>query len=411
MRKILACLAGIALLCATAGCGVLRPGETTTTESITETTNEIITTEEPITTKPERVLIDFPQTKPMPEGYSWASFYATTPTHFYAVVSWKDSNWEGKLIRLPLSNISQQKEISLPEEHEGKVLSRPKICGVTPEWVFVCLAVEQPSSWGGWVVYRVLHETGKYEFVAECHSVAWYNAGSDSLLLPQSRGAERYLEALNLATGERSLIYEAEDFFFDEISDVWFNLEDGTITLYDCNLHIDAANQVKEDTKLNINASSRHKPKTEVEESLEKKREIVTYAPWNSWLYYVEQEKWEAPKNLYRMKPDGTGKELLRAGTRIKQLLSAGDKLFALAAYPRPDNDFGIDDVMLHELSADGKPFWNKPCRADSENSGIGMSLLNDMILVSQGIYGGGYGEHFVLLHDPATGQTLEGTR
>ena len=329
MKKLLALFTGITLLFLLAGCSLFAPAQETTAENATSAEpTEPVSSESP-TSKPEKELIDFPQTKPLPAGYSFTSFYAATPTHFYAMVSWKDYNlWEGKLVRAPINAIGQQEDIPLPKEHDGYPLSRPRICGVTPNWLYVCLAKENSGGWHiGWVVYRISLETGKSEFVVRCDSPAWYNMASECLLLPYTGR----IEARNPSTGEGSLILEAE-MYLD--LDAWDNLEDGTIALND-NWRIDAANQVKQEDIPGKLYAQNEEPLTEAEKVLAKNSHIHTYTTCNGWLYYVE---WTAVQygcfNLYRIRPDGTEKELLREDTHVYQLLTINGKLFAMAAYP-----------------------------------------------------------------------------
>ena len=402
MKKILALFAVIVLLFSLAGCSLFAPAPTTEAVSMTEST----TSESP-TSKPEKELIDFPKTKPLPAGYSFTSFYAATPTHFYALAErTAGSSWDRKLVRAPINSIGQQEDIPLPEEHDGYPLSRPRICGISPEWVYVSLAKESLEGWNGWVVYRISLETGKSEFVVRCDSPAWYNMGSECLLLPYNGR----IEARNLSTGEGSLIYENEELIY---LDDWENLADGTIILRG-SWRIDAANQVKrEDISYELRDDARlDKPTTEAEKALAEGEKIRSYAACNGWLYSVE---WSAlgngSSNLWRMKPDGTEKELLREDTHVYQLLAVNNKLFAMAAYPInvEEEDWTNDKLMLHELDAMGKPLWNKACGFAGENNWYNAWRFGDMLLVTEHTYGDGRYEWFTMLYDPATGQSIEG--
>lgn len=395
MKKLLACLAVAALLCSLAGCGLFEGEPTPTADNTTEIAVEVTATEASTI-------------KPGAQGYDFTSFCAATPEYFYAIVSRKDYNtWEGALYRAPIDNIARQEEIPLPKVHEGKVLSRPKICGVSYEWVFVCLAKEEPN-FEGWVIYCISHDTGIVSFMGECRSPAWYNAKSKCLLLPQ----HGKLEALHPDTEMRSVIYEAEDFWVNEVSDGWYTLKDGTIALESSSeeglvyLHIDAANQVKKDPEIDyviLYAPRRRDPETEMEKSLAESRKVITYKPCNGWLYFVELR--DDVENLYRMKPGGAGKELLRAGTHIYRLIEINGKLFALAAYQSADDYGESGEIMLHELSADGKPLWSKPC---TEAWRFGDMILASEMFVSDS---DGCQEHFFLLYDPATNQFFECTK
>jgi len=383
MRKVIACLVVLAVLCALAGCDFSSlPG-----------IGPMVKTTAPKTEDETIAPFSDPASKPMVESYTFAPFYAATPEYFYAMVSWKDYNtWEGALYRAPLGNIAQREEILLPEKHEGMTLSRPKICGVTPEWVFVCLEKEGHPYFDGWVVYRVSHETGKHGFVAECHAPAWYNAKSKSLLLPQ-RGS---LDALDPITGAYDVIYRASNLPPDGISDNWYTLGDGTIALKnDPYLSIDASNQVKEE------------PRPPGREIRYPDRQYQTEVECHRWTYFVEENSFG--RNLYRK---SARRDLLREKTHIYQLISIGERLFAVALYPQDEEDGpGYDRIMLHELNEDGKPIWNKDCGENRENSEMDVWQFGNMILASQHIYGGGHSEHFVLLYDPGNHQFLEGKK
>jgi len=383
MKKNLACLVALALLCPLAGCGLLRPEEETTAETtanIEQPTTEALTT--------ERELVNFPQTKPVPEGYSFTAFCAATPTHFYARLK------EGVILQVPLDDFSKKEPLPLPDAAPKDTLRHNlRICGITPEWLLI--------SWVDYdtyntVVYRVSLQSGEAEFIVECKGHPWYNAGSDCLLIRRSTEEGGYWEALHLGTGETSLVYDEPD------TGIWYNLESGLVLgeafeggpVYLC---IDANNQAKI-------------------EPLKTYHEMLypTRAAHGGWIYFTQWEgaSWETPRNFYRMKPDGTGKELLRAGTHISTIYAINDKLLAVASYPKEASDgYVYDEIMLHELGADGKPLWNKACGSEGENNGIRFFPLGNMIVAGEIYYGDYVREHFVLLYDPATGQTLEGKK
>jgi len=365
MKKFLACLAALALLCTLAGCSnIEKPAQVTTVSTTLEITSESATetTTAPPTTKE---LISFPQTEPPAEGYSFGSYYAVTPEHFYFIElrfigTREDGNlWGHHLWRTPWNDITKKTEIPLPKDSDGLVGS-PGICGITSKWLFVSM---ERGELRDNKLYRISRETGKTEFMSDCYGLPWYNAGSDSLLMLQCNNDSEHkcgiqdrctyhLEALNVATGELSVLYDGKSIDPIGYSDNWLTLDDGTISLTGSKKHIriDAANRVREEPDPDHG-----------------RMYTSTQAECYGLLYSVEAKE-DDVKNLYRMKLDGTGKKLLRAKTNVEQLLEVNGKLYALAKYLQPQTDPSNYDVMLHELDIDGKPLWNKACGTDGYN-------------------------------------------
>jgi len=349
----------------------------------------------------------------LPEGYDFASYYATTPTHFYAVVAkplWGQRNYS--LHKASLESIGEQEPIDLPTEHEGRTeYYTIRICGVSPQGLYVyCWDGDWKNYYGA--VYCVPHDSGPAELLLAGEDIQspWYNAGGNSLLYYRS-GEHPKMEALLLDSGERLVVFEEEDLGSGSYdSDIWYNLADGSVAMevdfgeYDL-LHFDARNQAQ--------------PKALKDDRFISTRDFTTLAyltndeishAWTStaaddctscgdWLYFVEGS------HFYRMKPGGTEKTLLREYTHIRQLASVGDALLALAEYDQGITDsMPVSDVMLHLLNTEGKVLETIVREKESDNNNILMTYLADMILLSNFAYGGSHSRHFLALYDPATG-------
>lgn len=393
MKKIICGLMALALLCTLAACGTAQDNPTTAPVTTTAPAGEIA-----------------------PEDLSFTTYYAKTPSHLYALLAWKDENaWRGRLAAAPRSDISQTTELPLPAEYEGKALERPRICGITTDWIYINLEMQHPN---GNVVYRVPLkdgmplESGAAEFVSRCYGLSWYSNGS--LLMVQREDGKNRLEALDLAANERSVIYDTA-FNADGISDIWYHAADGSALMEMGSenwLQIDADLQVKtaaETGNVPLKANAQQaETQDKVNQLLGGDLSLQTAAAWDEWYYYVEWEEGHDELSLYRMKKDGSGKELLRKDTNIYQLLCVGDRMFALAEYMRDDDIGETADVKLHELGADGKALWSRACGTTSGDAGVGMFFSDGLLMANYYIYGGGHTEYFVIAYDPAAEKFLE---
>jgi len=422
MKKVLCLIAVLALLLA--GCGaepaVEETSGTTTTQIETQIQPETQT--EPQTEEPKE---EWAVLTP-PLDYEIINGFAKTPTHYYAP-------YDGGIVRAPIDNIARQEKIPLPDSYEGMKLSGAEICGITEKWLFVNVweareKIRHEYEGGYWesedyedrtcVTYRIAIGSWKAEAIAAGvynyrRPLPWYNAVSDSLLIPGEAG----FDVMPLSTRKRVPgVLDSDQMMVP----YWRNAMDGRAVLVDpCSDQqeeyrfyvFDKSNQVCFSALEGINFPVRYgteAPKNKAEEELRKLTRndgwINEYVTCGEYVYYILYE--DGIPNFYRVRTDGTERMLLREKTNIQVLCSAGDMLFCLAYNPtfRPKNDWEGGQIDICHLNKEGKV--DKVLfhyQEDTEgNSGYGLLLYgNKVLVVGFSIYGPGY---FVFLYDPATG-------
>jgi len=355
------------------------------------------------------------ETVPRP-NYEFTKFFAKTPTHIFATRGGKlwDETRSNELYRMTLNDISRQEKITLP----GKV-EYITICGLTEEWLYVC---------SGKTTFRVSLKTLKAEQVDtyESEMAPRYNAASNSLLYVKGET----VEALHLTTGKRSTAFDFSDYYNpanDSFVRGWFNAPDGTVVLniiahwwagtQNC-IAVGKNNAVQVMDVYDIPWYTQLKgPQNEAEEQLEKRgydsdrdTYVNTYVTCGAYVYYVENVKnTNRTKNLYRVKPDGTDRELLRAGTHIFSLVAVKDKLCCLAFTPYTAEDGTVhesDDIGFYSLHEDGK--LNKVIDTGwlGEWADYDWEHFGDLIMF--GIHSWGSSENAIsCIYDPATSATF----
>jgi len=145
---------------------------------------------------------------------------AKTPTHLYGVCAeGEPEDWWEVLYRMPLDNIAQKEEIFLPKEYGEFRLRQVWISGISANWLFVgCEYIKKDdrlfSIYCQYVFYCVSLETGKVKLVAGGdgnENPLYYNAGSNSLIYTNYASDDSFrIEALNLDTGKRSILYNSK---------------------------------------------------------------------------------------------------------------------------------------------------------------------------------------------------------
>lgn|GEM_PF-2986494 len=365
---------------------------------------------------------------PRPD-YEFTEYYAKTPTHIFAVRGGKPFQRGNELYRMPLTDISQQEKIPLP----GK-FDEIAICGLTEKWLFVSVGqtVYDESSGSpqvkSTITYKLPLDSYKTEKIDE-YKIDWYpryNAASNSLLYLQ----EKTVEALHLNTSKRSTVFDFSDYYCsanDSVIRGWFNAPDGTVVL-DIIAHWWAGTQnciaIGKDNAVQVMDvcdipwyTQLKGPQNEAEEQLEKRgydsdrdTYVNTYITCGAYVYYVENVKnTNRTRNLYRVKPDGTAKELLRAGTHIFSLVAVKDKLCCLAFAPYTAEDGTVhesDDIGFYSLHEDGK--LNKVIDTGwlGEWADYGWERFGDLIMF--GIHSWGSSENAMsCIYDPATSATF----
>ena len=351
--KRLICV-GLALLCLTAGCGAVGPAEehTTVAEPVVGTTT--VPQEKIVTTQKESV--------PRPD-YEFTEYFAKTPTHIFATRGGKPFEHGNELYRMPLGDISRQEKIALPGQFDEIA-----ICGLSEQWLFVSTGqtvIDEGSSYPrllSAVTYRISLKTLKSEQVDECLNKSpkygiypRYNAGSDSLLYIR----DSVVEALPLGTENRNEVFDFSD-QYNPASDAhvrgWANTPDGPsleilgdwwdgpfyCIVFDSN---NIGRVMDREDMLKYAQPEPNKVEEELKDhnySDEQITFVYSYATCGNYVYYVEESYSTKERNLYRVKLDGTGKELLRKNTNIFSLMEVNDKLFCLAHWPEDSEGMGF---------------------------------------------------------------------
>ena len=349
-------------------------------------------------------------------AYEFTGTFAKTPTHIFATRSKKaygDSATE--LYRMPLGNLSKQEKISLP----GKI-DELAICGLTEKWLFVgCGQADEDDNLQRVVTYRISLDTLKAERIDE-GKTEWpyprYNAASNSLLYIKGTT----VEALGLDTGKRGVIFDFGDYYKEnqESSRIsgWYNTADGSPVLKTlvgwwggigtCFVfEKDGTVRIADEMDLPRAKTPPDYTPGKAEQELEARDDVLTHTACGAYVYYAEGD-YSRERNLYRMKPDGTGKELLRAGTHIYQLMSVKDKLFCLAYTPYTAEDGTMHDgeeVGFYSLDDKGKLLKVIDNGYDGEWGWSSWERLGDFIMfVRFGVNGSETGLQSI--YDPATG-------
>ena len=411
MKKLLCLVAVLALLMA--GCGA-------------EVAMEEITTEK-VQTQTEQSQEEWAVLTP-PLDYEIINGLAKTPTHYYAP-------HEGGIVRAPIDDIARVERVPLPGSYEGMKLSGAEICGITEEWLFVNIwEVREkerhgPDDYGeyyeyenyenrAWVTYRIAMEGWKAEAVAAgVYSYIprpWYNAVSDSLLIPIAKDSLVF-EAMSPDTRKCSPVtMDGKQLSIGVWSSWWENTLEGNAVLVDCQTSekndyysIDRDNCARQEASDEVNLAKywdwrEGTPKNKAEEILDKEKK-GPYVTCGEYTYYMQDATNRDRRDFYRMNTDGTGRKLLRESTNIFQLCSAGGKLFCQAWHPtiRRGESRQIDIYLLDENGKVKEVLFNYWDNTEG-NSGYGLASYGEKLMVTYSvIYGPGY---FEFLYDPATG-------
>ena len=421
MKKLICLAAALAILLA--GCGAL-------TETTAETTIE---------TEPKAQAGEGPKEMTPPLDYEVIYGFAKTPTHYYAA-------HDGGIVYAPIDNLAKQTKIPLPGNHEGMKLAGAEICGITKDYLFVNIweargkirheydgGYYEEEDYENRVCATFRIAIGSWEAVAlitdrynSQRPLPWYNAASDSLLIPliplEIADVVR-LEAMQLGTRKRALVLlDGEALSFGLWSSWWQNAQEGQAVLQECrsddgrrdNYYVfDKHNQVQQKRYDEIRLveywdwKREVSPKNKAEEALNSKG-IGRYITCGAYVYYVQSGQDGTKDDFYRVKIDNTEHKLLRGNTNIIQLKSAGDKLFCQAYNPTKTRQSSEDSevsrqIDIYLLDEDGKHaktlfhYWDNT----EGNSGYGLMSYGDKLMVTHSVI---YApERFAFLYDPAT--------
>ena len=375
-----------------------------------------------------------------PPDYEIYSDYVLTLTHIYAVRS-------GELYKMPLNNIAKQEKIALPNKRGSVALKYVGIVGFTEQYIYVCRSGDAKDEDNydynaTRVTYRVSLKTLQAEFLDEYDSayLPRYNPEGNSLLYIQQKLPGRYswegnrywVESFQLDDGKRSKLFDFSDYrsTIESSIDGWYNAPDGTIALdiwngwasgfatyvafgKDNAVRLVDGSAIPRIDRQQEETSQEPAPRNKAEESLaacvhgEEHGDIyvTTYQTYEGYTYYVECEEskddnygTESTYNFYRMKTNGTGKELLRAKTNIFSLMVYGSQLHCLAWRPNNGESYG-----LYVLDTDGKVTKTIAHGYDGEWGGTGIERMGDLVAFKS--YNHWTSENgLICLYDPATG-------
>ena len=228
IKRVFCVILALALLCGLGACGKAEPEPTTeaVAETTMEQTTEETTTEEPTT---PRKHYEPPVPPEKPSDLICTPTYAVSKTHFYGVCSEYHENGRrtSSLRRVPLSDISKQEEIALPETHDGNDLKDAYICGLTKDWLFA----GSTSDHIHFETYRISLTDLSMELLdfGEYDGAPWYNAANNSMLFLHRSNLK--IEALLLDTGKRAVIWNEQ--WGNEWQDFrhWRNTANGLVAL------------------------------------------------------------------------------------------------------------------------------------------------------------------------------------
>lgn len=421
----------LALVFLAAACGKAEVAPEATALEVAESTEE--TTEEPTTEEstvpPTTKHYDPPMPPEVPPKHIATMTYAVSDTHFYGIhiEHLAEGNYERTLLRTPLNNILKYEEVPLPKSYEGDALGHFQICGLTDDWLFVNFEGKNRF----FATYRISVKDFTAELLdySEASFIPWYNAGSNSLLFGFQNTINDHfgikLEALQLDTKQRTEIFDGTTQWFAEL---WSNTADGLVALETSNdwphrdpssmssvLIIDKDNRVVPTTYNKVNFKIENDNLINQAEQLLKERdenEIVTFTTCGNYVYYVEDNRFNGePKNLFRMRIDGSERKLLREKTNIYRLITVQSKLFCLADRPVPaEITWDYFPGGLYALDADGKITKIIAHFQDYDSVHLLERIGNFVLLKVFGIYSTHDG-HFHTLYDPATGAVFSSGR
>lgn len=259
--------------------------------------------------------------------YRWDERCAVTPGYYFIATLGRTGT---RIWQLPRNEIDKPVEL-LPRlrDAKGSPVLFPEICGVTDQWLYLNAEVRgREFGETDKVTMRLNLSTGKLENLREgnwTEGYGWYNAGTDSILYytssdPYGDYDYKRIEALDLATGKRSVIFDEPGYMILHSIYRWYNLTDGRVALREMGYSEPPLYAV-------VDAENRAVPA--------KREDLPLALPWEAEcnttvgnrVFWVE--KTDDGDALWRMNLDGTGKTLLRADTHIRALQGVGGCLFA----------------------------------------------------------------------------------
>jgi len=357
------------------GCNKRTAGDSSDQPPTSVETQPTIETQPPVDVQPPANV--------QPTGYEIFDGFAKTPSHYYS------KNGE-EMVRAPVDNLNQQQKIPLPENYEGIRLVNAEICGITEDWLFVNFweyfeKIRDPNGYEYEVgdvenrmciTFRIAMESWEAEAVKigryDMDTAPWYNPASDSLLIPyivKNNGSARVInfEYMPLTTRKTAQVFvDGKPLSIVSRIHLWINALDNRAVFEEqlgeksehSNFYVfDEQNKVQLKTYDEMSFVEYFDEVPQITEAGMYIGDSVISGEFVYYLQYSSASEWKTT-DLYRVKADGTGQELVRTNTNIKQLNSVKDTLFCMT-YTTPQKWDAPDDeeheIEMRLLNNDGE--------------------------------------------------------
>ena len=311
------------------------------------------------------------------EGYSFEQFFAAAPEELYFRQDTydDDGNYTATIVRRSLDSSDTTSEFYMSDSIY--------FSGITSENIFI---TEYSN------IYMISRKTKTKTLLEEdiC-GIAFYNPANQTLYYgedvydDQENWQRVLVRAKNLATGKVTDLYPSEYGYA-----AFFGFAGKYVYCY-----INYA-----DIVLMIDESLKAEELAFVEDSFGhdfSRFSLENFEPWyapyafrmrpkyvafQGQLYFLERAgNWTY--NFYRMKPDGSGKKLLRKDTHLRSLCATNGKLYGLAEYILDEpEDYKDTECVLHELDAEGKPLSSLHRESFGMNGGHIAYAVGDLLVL-----------------------------
>ena len=322
---------------------------------------------------------------------NFTSTWAKTPTYFFFASSRHVQNgqYEFMLYRLPLNDIGRGQLVDLPGEGIISIL------GVNEEYLFFS---RESGNWGErlYAMYRLSFETLDAEIIGEYESfgIPRFHAASNSILFAHRDFYEGmvWLKSLCINTGTHHAFYEFEsDNFLASYG--WAQMEDDIVMFINNSwgagepdsdfILIDSQLQAERIQHYEFgwpHQESFQPPQNPAEELMLELRVWSYFVTIGDSVYYLlPQDSHHGPRDLFRIRVDGTQNTLLQENTDVRRMFSINDIFFATVATGGEDDVYAVDAVILDEY---GNVIKVLGSGGDGHNAMFGFESLTNTNLV-----------------------------
>jgi len=291
-------------------------------------------------------------------NYMFNQHFAATPSYFYAF-------GQGGLSRICLTAFAVQNHIILPSSYQGLELMNTHICGVNTQGLFV-LAEHADRNLPGdvqfqRVVYFIPHNSTQPQVMLEGDFyLPWYNPLSNSLLFWQFNDDYSARLLAQLPDDSQQVLRQRSNRPWVDDTATWYNLQDGSVVV-----------RAQED----VFDGTNHYPRQMLHISENNRTQMIDDFP-------DEQLRWANFDFTF------------------------GNVRYVLRTYHPEVQEFGEHDIKIHRLDANDNIIDTIFEAQGSENFGVGMQRIGNVILIESALVGGGFFLDFHALYNPAT-QTM----